>query len=252
MKTIAITNHKGGCGKTTTAVNLAAALAEREKTVLLVDLDAQAHSTLGVGVKPNDPIISTYDVLTKPYVPLSSVILNTKINNLDLAPSNILLASVELKLNQMNNKEFVLKNIIKNMPSGYDYCIIDCSPSLGLLTENAMVACDYVLIPVQAEYYALEGMKQLIKKLVRVKKHFNQNLRIMGMLITFVERRALLSKDVQSQMRKYFKNIVFDTVIHRTIRLAEAPSAGKPVLQYASKSAGAQEYRDLAEEVICG
>jgi chromosome partitioning protein len=252
MRTIAIANQKGGCGKTTTAVNLSAALAMLGKQVLLLDLDPQAHATLGFGHDPDALDKTIYDALTNEQIPLSRVIVSTNVTGLNVAPNNILLSGFELELAPLEGREYVLSKLIGSVSNNYDMCIIDCSPSLSLLTLNALVASTDVLIPVQTHYYALEGLKQLLETIEIVRERFNQDLKILGVLLTFMESRTILSRQVQRQMRDFFGDLVFDTVIHRTVRLAEAPSAGESVLTYAPKSKGAAEYKALAEEIISG
>ena len=252
MQTIAIANQKGGCGKTTTAINLAAAMAELGKSILLVDLDAQAHSTLGFGVNPDELDMTMYDVLSDETVQISRVIVSSTMPTLSIAPSNIMLSGIEVQLSQMYEREHVLQKELQSVAGSYDYCLIDCSPSLSILTLNALVASNHVVIPVQTHYYALEGLKQLVETLRIVQQRFNPELKILGLLLTFVDNTTLLSKDVQEQMRKFFGDLVFDTVIHRTVRLAEAPSSGEPVIKYAPHCKGSAEYRALAEEVTHG
>jgi chromosome partitioning protein len=251
MRTISIANQKGGCGKTTTAVNLAAALGGLGKRVLLVDLDPQAHATLGVGVDPEQMDKTVYDVLTG-QEPLSRAVRRTEVAGVDVVPSNILLSGVEFELASRYGREYMLREELRQLAGGYDTCVIDCSPSLSLMTLNALVASTDVIIPVQVHYYALEGLKQLLETIDIVKQRFNPELEILGVLLTFVESRTRLSRQVQHQMRDYFGALVLDTVIHRTVRLAEAPSAGEPVTMYAPRSRGTSDYMALAEEICNG
>ena len=253
MRTIAIANQKGGCGKTTTAVNLAAALAEKGNRILIVDLDPQGHATLGLGYDPDALDKTVYRALTKPQIAISTVIIGTNVERLDLAPSNILLSGAELELSGVAGRHLVLGEQLRMVSGEYDMCVIDCPPSLGLLTLNALVASTDVVVPVQVNYYAMEGLKQLLETTNIVRVHFSPCcVRILGLLLTFVENRTILSRQIEQQMRDYFGDLVFDTVIHRTVRLAEAPSAAESILTYAPESRGAAEYTALAEEVING
>ena len=249
MKVIAIANQKGGCGKTTTSVNLAAAIAQIGRKTVIVDLDAQGHTTLGFGYTPDEISRTIYEVITDSKISLSNAILNTNIEGLDLIPSNILLSGAESELYNLYDREYVLSQRLETISSQYDFCIIDCSPSLSLLALNALVAGTDVIIPVQTQYYALEGLKQLLETIDVVKARFNPGLKILGVLLTFVESRTMLSREIQRQMKEFFGSLVFDTVIHRNTRLAEAPSAGESCITYDPKSKGAIEYLALAEEI---
>jgi chromosome partitioning protein len=252
MRTIAIANQKGGCAKTTTAVNLAAAFATLNKQVLIVDFDPQAHATLGLGHKPEELDKTIYDVITNSHASMTEVIVPSNVMGLFLAPSDILLSGAEFALASLYSREYVLKNELEKVSANFDICIIDCSPSLSLLTLNALVASNSVIIPVQTHYYALEGLKQLLETVDIVRERFKPDLTISGILLTFVDSRTNLSKQVQKDMREYFGDLVFETVIHRNVKLAEAPSAGEPIIIYAPKSKGAIEYQSLAEEIDRG
>ncbi len=249
MKTIAITNQKGGCGKTTTAVNLAAALAQKGYRTLIVDLDPQGHATLGLGAVPENIEHTIYDVLVDPAIRLPNVVLSTCIEQLMLVPCNVLLSGAESKLTQMHDREYILRNRLTSIEPYFDYCIIDCAPSLSLLTLNALVAATEAIIPVQTHYYAIEGLKQVLETLEIVRDRFTPGLKIGGILLTLAERRTMLSRDVERQMREFFGDLVFETVIHRSVRLAEAPSAGQSIMTYDPKNNGAIEYNQLAEEI---
>ena len=234
-------------------MNLAAALAEEGKRVLILDLDPQGHATLGFGHNPETLDKTIYDALTNSQVPISRVILQTNVERLNVAPSNMLLSGAELELGSVDSKEMVLAGQLKMVSDEYDFCVIDCPPSVGLLTLNALVASTDVVVPVQVNYYAMEGLKQLFETANIIRVNFHPcNVKILGLLLTFVEDRIIFSRQIQQQMREFFGDLVFDTVIHRTVRVAEAPSSGESVLTYASSSKGAAEYRSLAKEVIYG
>ncbi len=248
-KSIAIFNQKGGVGKTTTAVNFSAALAEKGKRVLLIDNDPQGNLTSGVGVDKNSLEKSIYHVLINE-ASIEDVILHTSFERLDILPGSVDLAGAEIELIDFEDREFLLKKQILKVKDAYDYIIVDCPPSLGLLTINALVAVDSVLIPIQCEYYALEGVSQLVNTFNLVKKSINSNLEIQGVLLSMFDGRTNLSIQVVEEVKKYFKQLVYSTIIPRNIRLAEAPSFGLPIIHYDRKSKGAESYLELADEFL--
>jgi len=253
MRVIAIANQKGGCGKTTTAVNLAVCLAEIGERTLIVDFDPQGHSTIGLGIDNENLSVTIYDAIMKSQVSISEVIVRTKFEHLDIAPSNVLLSGAEVELVSVVGREFILSKELEKVKDNYDVCIIDCPPSLSLLTLNSLVASSDIVVPVQVHYYAMEGLKQLFETINIIKEHLHScNVKILGLLLTFVDKTTLLSRQTQSQMREYFGDLVFETVIHRSVRLAEAPSTGEPILTYAPESRSAAEYRALAQEIVNG
>jgi chromosome partitioning protein len=248
-KIIAIANQKGGVGKTTTSVNLGACLAYIGRRVLLVDVDPQGNATSGIGIEKADVEHCIYDILVDD-VDVKEVIKPTAVENLEIIPATIQLAGAEIELVPTISREVRLKRALETVKHNYDYMIIDCPPSLGLLTINALTASDAVLIPVQCEYYALEGLSQLLSTVRLVQKHLNTELMIEGVLLTMLDARTNLGIQVIDEVKKYFQDKVYQTIIPRNIRLSEAPSHGQPIIIYDPRSRGAEVYLELAKEVV--
>ena len=248
-KIIAITNQKGGVGKTTTAINLAASLGVLEKKVLLVDADPQANTTSGVGYDANKIDKGIYECLDG-QVNADECIISTKSPNLDLLPATINLVGAEIELVNINEREYKLKNLLSSVKNKYDYVIIDCAPSLGLLTLNALSASDSVIVPIQCEYFALEGLGKLLNTIKIVQQRFNINLEIEGLLLTMYDTRLRLSNQVVEEVKTHFQDMVFKTIIHRNVRLGESPSFGETIVIHDVSSKGAINYINLANELL--
>jgi len=248
-KIITVANQKGGVGKTTTSVNLAAGLAVSEVSTLLIDMDPQANATIGCGIDYKTVSESIYNVLVDGS-DINSHIFHTEIPFLDVAPSTPQLVGAEIEMVSMIGREVVLKKAIDNLEKEYTYIIIDCPPSLGLLTINSLTASNSVLIPIQCEYYAMEGLGQLLNTIRLVQRSLNRDLQIEGVLITMYDSRLRLSQEVSEQVRSHFKEKVYQTVVRRNVRLGESPSFGKPIILYDASSAGAQDYMDLVGEFL--
>jgi len=248
-KIISVSNQKGGVGKTTTTVNVAAFLAEKGKRVLIIDIDPQGNAGFGIGINAEEMETTLYEVLLDE-IPIEEAIFKTEIEGLSIIPSNIHLSGAQVDLLDAEGKEFILKKKLGTIKNHYDYIFIDCPPSLGILTLNSLVAADSVLIPLQCEYYALEGINQLLRIIVMVQENLNKALKIEGVVLTMYDPRTNLSQQVVSDVREYFQNKVFNSIIPRNVKLSEAPSFGKPIGLYDKTCPGSVTYKKLAEEVL--
>ncbi len=248
-KIISVSNQKGGVGKTTTALSLSAALGVLEKKVLLIDMDPQSNATSGLGIDANEANLSSYDLINGNYKP-SKLIIQTSSPNLDIIPAKIDLVGLEIEIISKSEREYLLKNALKSIKEKYDFIIIDCPPSLGLITLNALTCSNSVIIPIQCEYFALEGLGKLLNTIKGVQKVHNPSLSLEGILLTMFDSRLRLSNQVKEDVRKHFGNVVFNTIIPRNVSLGEAPSHGESILVYNATSKGSKSYLKFAQEIV--